>query len=369
MKLDSIQILRGVAALMVVIDHLVLASITVDPTLGPYHDFGSTLGRMGVNIFFAISGFIMVYTTEAAHKEGALKRSKEFMYRRITRLAPFYWFSTAIAIAVGFLIGRHYQYSHIILSIVFMPNFSDITDARMPPVVGVGWSLNYEMLFYIVFGACLMMPRRLGIIVTGGVILALVACGAIAKKFIHSEPLASIIDFYSFKNMIFFVVGIGLASGAKIMPKFPRNLALSLSMLIITTTMASYLLFGVTKDSKVWPIVSFFAVTMITLLAIAELHPKDSLTSRFFLLIGDASFSIYLFHVILIETATPILVKKGYLSPLNIEIWFLIGFATSMALGIALHFWVEKPLTLLFRKKGQRPAIMASDRPQNEAMI
>ncbi len=155
--LFNVQVLRAVAALLVVIVHLeALTKIAGLPQ-------GVTIsGNSGVDLFFVISGLIMVVTTAERPQS-----SYRFLRNRITRIVPLYWLIT-LSVAVIALIAPALLQSttaslpQIVKSLAFIPYHRP--DGVMQPVVFVGWTLNYEMMFYIIFAIGMLLPRTAGLV-------------------------------------------------------------------------------------------------------------------------------------------------------------------------------------------------------------
>jgi hypothetical protein len=124
--LSSIQVLRGIAAVMVVL----------------FHVCGFQIGAAGVDIFFVISGFIMFHTNRNVF--GLTGAAILFLKRRILRIAPLYWLCSAFAFWPGV------ELKSLVASVLFVPVRSE--DGSIHTVLAPGWSLNFEMFFYIVFG-------------------------------------------------------------------------------------------------------------------------------------------------------------------------------------------------------------------------
>ena len=156
-----IQVFRGIAALLVVLWH-------ASRYVGPYGTgTGAMLfqagASMGVDLFFLISGFIMVYTT--ASNNGSFHYLMDFFVKRFTRIWPVWAIALVIYIAakwdLSYLtdIPRLKWFLH---SLAFIPTAGvsgDIAPVFGFPILGVGWTLNYEMYFYLFFGACMLFGR------------------------------------------------------------------------------------------------------------------------------------------------------------------------------------------------------------------
>jgi peptidoglycan/LPS O-acetylase OafA/YrhL len=173
--LIPIQGLRAIAALGVVLHHVQYEARTRlgMPDALPYFEYGA----LGVDLFFVVSGFVMVYASGPlfAKAEGA----RIFMARRIIRIVPLYWLCTGVYVAFALLAPQlartHYGADVVAASLLFYPY--ERPDIGMFPVVGQGWTLNYEMLFYAVFSACILLPRRQAVLAVAAVFAALSITG------------------------------------------------------------------------------------------------------------------------------------------------------------------------------------------------
>lgn len=139
-KIQSIQALRVFAMLSVVLCHMSFIRS----------------GAFGVEIFFVISGFLMMYSTEnGLHK---------YWTKKIARIVPFYWimtFFTAVAVYVMPDLFNSYEvsWSYLLKSLFFIPyEHSGIAQ----PVLGLGYTLNYEMLFYVLFYFSAKIAEKFG---------------------------------------------------------------------------------------------------------------------------------------------------------------------------------------------------------------
>lgn len=143
--ITNIQLLRGVAALMVVFFHLVVK-------LQPFGYDGSQVSFLqgGVDIFFVISGFIMVHISRERERSG-----KQFLADRTIRIVPLYWLLTLVACCAGAAETR--PIGDLLRSLAFIPNGSP---PLFNPLVDGGWTLNLEMYFYGIFAVGLAVARE-----------------------------------------------------------------------------------------------------------------------------------------------------------------------------------------------------------------
>ncbi len=191
--LIGLQYLRGVAVILVVI----------------HHSFANTLehllGGFGVAIFFVISGFIMWYTTVAANISVS-----EFLRRRIIRIVPLYWIFLSAMVIVVLLAPASVNSTIItpantIKSFLFIPHFHAVQNI-IAPIFVPGWSLNYEMFFYFVFGLSLLVSRKsFRVVLLSIFFITLVSLG------LASKPMGAIAESYTNPALLLFLEGILLA--------------------------------------------------------------------------------------------------------------------------------------------------------------
>jgi exopolysaccharide production protein ExoZ len=174
-KLWSIQYLRFIAAFGVILFH------SCGATPYPF-----ALGAIGVDLFFVISGFVMWHVVAAKPQTPG-----HFLSRRIRRIVPLYW--TAIALVVFLVhvfgvrtLGATDKAVPVIKSLLFIPYFN--SNGTMGPVVSPGWTLNYEMFFYAVFGASLFISAKYRFWLLAIIFLILWWCG---QNYAFDNPLLS----------------------------------------------------------------------------------------------------------------------------------------------------------------------------------
>ncbi len=192
-KLLPIQYLRAVAALMVVWHHAAEQLPGLKPLINPVY------GAYGVDLFFVISGFVMVLTT---HGRAVSRRA--FLWRRIVRIVPLYWLLTSLLLALlalrpGWFGHAPPDLAHVVASFLFVPHESARFPGELWPVLVPGWTLNYEMFFYACFALLLGRPWMLC-----GLFGGLVLLGSIAPE----TALGPVVRFYTSYHLLEFVAGI-----------------------------------------------------------------------------------------------------------------------------------------------------------------
>lgn len=168
----SIQALRFIAALSVVVFHAhLLLSRKLPGHVPDRVDHAFAVGASGVHIFFVISGFVMVYTSSRSRLTPG-----GFLKRRLIRIYPIYWLVATLYLVAHLLLGHPYNlsFTKIAGAALLIPGYS-------PLVIGPGWTLSYEMYFYLCFTAALFAGVRAGLIL----LTAFYALGVIAGVWLH----------------------------------------------------------------------------------------------------------------------------------------------------------------------------------------
>jgi exopolysaccharide production protein ExoZ len=336
----SIQILRAFAAILVVFHH---ARYQIADFEVFFHGDIWQFGQAGVDIFFVISGFIMWVTTHERQTTPL-----RFMTNRIVRIVPLYWLLTLMVAAACLLTPHLFRGvvltpDHVLKSLFFIPHFYPGMPSRIWPLLLPGWTLNYEMVFYLVFAVALLLPRRLMIPLTGSLFATAVAAG-----FIFDFDSAAGL-FYTESLIMEFAAGMMLGHlwlhGRVKMPALP---ALSI---IPVAFMALIVLspFEVPQTRLlVWGVPAILIVT-----ASLSLDLRGQFVSnRFLKLMGDASYSIYLTHILTLGVLRTVWSRLGLVErELDSALAYLAAsIAVSTLVGVAVYYLVEIPLLRFFRR-------------------
>ena len=326
----NIQCLRALAALMVVFVHIEALAVMAGGRAGALE-----FGNGGVDLFFVISGFIMVFTTGRKPMGPAA-----FLAARWRRIAPLYWSVTLAVFALALLAPRLLQNTqgdlpHLLASLLFLP--LQRADGTMRPVVFVGWTLNLEMAFYGLFAAGLMLRRRrLGVALT---FCALLTAAAWAQ---WARPTDPVLLFYTTPMVLEF--GFGMLLGLA-WPYLPRRRAAALAMGAAAVAAFALILAG----PALWPGTErmlMFGLPAVVIVAAALTLERSGLALRWAWTrqLGNASYAIYLSHVFVTQAvilAAARLHLHGALAAAGLGLGALAGVA---AVGLGLHYVVERPL-------------------------
>lgn len=312
----NIQTLRFLAAAAVVYYHTGFGIFGVETEFG------------AVPVFFCISGYIMTMITR--------KRSDGFLVRRIVRIAPMYWLLTLAywsLITIPLVVRPRElaitQPDLVIKSLLFVP-YRNVA-GNMQPVLDVGWTLNYEMYFYAVFAACLLISRKWAPVVCGSTIL--VATIALSR---FPNDLA---QFYAGHHVLYFVAGIVIFYAAEVIP------ATKATVWAAAAVAAAYFLQGF------WlPYVQFSPAALVLAALILE---KAGLRSDYkpLMLLGAASYAIYLGHFLVLTLYRMIAPKVGFPEFETDLPAAIFVTAVSIFFGVLLHLKFEVPVTAWFNSR------------------
>lgn len=318
--LENLQALRAFAALNVVYFHILGAAAARHQQASALA-FLSGWGINGVDIFFVISGFVMVYTQARNPKPAGV-----FMRNRLTRIVPVYWLLSAgmLAVALAFPAGFTQPFDtsagHVLSSLLFASN----TLSHQPPLLYVGWTLEYEMLFYAVFALSLLVrDARVAPVLAGLVLGGLVASGTIgtiALEFVFGMACARAY----------------IALGRKFDGVFMAAAGAAILLLTIR--------YGDGVD-RVW---RYGLAASLLVLGLAATRPVKSGLLTY---LGDASYSIYLIQAF----AIPVFYRlsAAWLPSLQGDVKSLLALIWVAVLGCLVYQFLERPLLDRLRSRAR----------------
>jgi exopolysaccharide production protein ExoZ len=270
-------------------------------------------------------------------------RPGDFLRDRFLRLVPLYWIATIVWLGwLGFAGWRFPSLERTIASFLFVPLSSLQAGVHGFPALAVGWTLNYEMLFYVLFAATLLLPRQMRIAALTVIFLGLVAVG------LRSQPRNGTFSYWTNPIILEFLAGAWVATFLRLSDT-PRRRA---GWLLIAAMPPLLLAF----QASLWaldflPLNNYRGwqcIPMAALLAGAVLLDDRRSGPRLPWLakLGDASYSLYLFHPIALGVTAWVLPR------LSLPVWpsFVITLAAGLAAGIVAHILIERPLLRWLRK-------------------
>lgn len=348
-KIYSLQVFRGLAAVMVLLAH---SNIMLNKNL-----FSGAFvpGYIGVDFFFVLSGFIIMLTCKKHIGSGEVS---DYIRKRALRVFPPYIIYTVLAFLVSYtyeqLTGTRLIYwvyinaQNFLQSISLYPFSADKTKL---PILPVAWTLTHEMLFYILFASLFFIKNKSGILLIAAAWICLIVAAPVMKVSGSNYLLDT---FLSSRNMEF-IMGCVMAYFASHHVDWKISataLIVGVGMLVVawSNTLSGY---SITALSD-WAVYGVpFALIIFGATRLERLiHNKNGRVLRFLVYIGDASYSIYLVHFIVImvckRTINDFGMQYGY-----IEFW--VTSAMALVVSLAMYELIEEPMIRWFnRVKGHQ---------------
>jgi peptidoglycan/LPS O-acetylase OafA/YrhL len=309
-----------------------------------------SFGTAGVDFFFVLSGFIIAHVHGG--DVGRPKQLRSYLWKRFTRIYPTYWV-VLLAIAPAFFLapqlgsGRECEPGVIVCSFLLLPR------PDIGPILGVAWSLCYEVLFYLLFAGLIASRRWGGAVVA--VWLGLLAVGVVAPY--SSFPwtfLGSPFHCYFFAGVL-----VALSLKRYTVPA-PRTVALLGAIVFVTTGMLDTYWRPLNMHEHV---TGYLIGSVLVLAGAIEAERCGQLhTPRWLVLLGDASYSIYLVHFCALSVLAKIaksVALDAWVPPLGL---FVLLASAAVGTGCLFHLAVERPLLRLLRPRrakttSARPAL------------
>jgi exopolysaccharide production protein ExoZ len=309
-RVQSLQVLRGVAAGLVVLAHCIehAPGQAVNPIL--------LTGRFGVELFFVISGFVIIHVAGPGPFRPAV-----FMAKRIWRVVPLYWTLTLLIAAATVLVPRafartKFDFGLLAASLAFIP-YKTSSTSGLRPLFKLGWTLNYEMFFYAVIAAlfwCRTMRQRVGIL---GIFFFVLVIGSFVV------PPNSVAGFYLSLNVMPFALGAGLA---------------------LLWHLGVFERLDLTSNPL--PLAVAVATTIFAVAALAYERRLQHFRAAEWL--GDISYSLYLTHMFVVGVGWAVL-NRLHVVPASLAggLGIIVMFAASVVVSHFVYRMFERPLMKL----------------------
>ncbi|WP_297111782.1 acyltransferase [uncultured Devosia sp.] len=337
-KILSIQSLRALAAILVLASHALLYPLA-EQTLA----YGR-LGWLGVIVFFVVSGFIMVAVTGQGSFEPAA-----FLRRRVLRVVPMYWAFTLIAALLTLILPDLFKSTvfdgeQLVLSLAFIPFYNPASHG-LHPLYKLGWTLNYEMFFYVSFALLAVLRARQRVAILTVAYLGLSMVGLIL------HPEGPIPAFYTSYMPLAFVAGawLGLAHVEGRLAGMTKSVSIPLAAIALAGLAEGFWIDrGIVEDETAF--LGFLAcATAATALfvGVEARLPRLPMLER----LGDASYSIYLVHIFAVGAFAGVMLKLlGHDNPVVAGGAVAMAIAGGLVAGWACYAMVEKPLMRRLRR-------------------
>lgn len=355
-KLEWVQALRGIAALLVVIAHARYYLIGT-----PWQGFAERYmesGSQGVDLFFLVSGFIMVYTT--TRSDGSLRDAARFLAKRFARIWPVYAVMSLINLALQALwVGHISSMGDVARSLLFLP----ITTSNPPQLdlpIPVGWTLNFEFYFYLVFGLSLLAGRFrwtafFGWMIATLVVLPLALTGSVSLRADHNYAIGIGYVDQNLNPIIWeFVAGVlvGLLYVSRVRI---RNRALLTTFLVVALAFVwfwSYsglvIFHGLVHNGMTqWglPLTILFVAMAF---AFKDRQPR---VPRALVWLGGVSYSLYLLHLFVLGTIDHLMDALGIEQVTHNPMFVLLVIPLPLIYAGISRRYLEDGLAMVVRNK------------------
>lgn len=337
-EVRSIQVLRGIAAIAVAFyhTHLILMQYGDIDILG----WLAIHGKGGVNIFFTLSGFIIL----KAHWKhiGQPRQIPNYLYRRWSRLYPLYWLLTLVFIAASMTgLGRP-DFSWSPLNLLSSFALYELGVDATPPLQ-VAWTLFYEVKFYLAFVLLLVSP-----------FLGIVAFAVWTLAALYSTVTTGAVDAgWLSPWMLYFIAGMLVYVASERLPRWaawPSAAVAAVLVAIYALRPDLHITYsgGNILPSLLWllPVCALGLFSTVQL-DTARQHDGRGLWTR----LGDASYSIYLVHSAAISVCAIIGIKLHLYGIAGGYVLFALTFIAAIVSGYAVHVVIEKPLLAALRRR------------------
>ena len=330
-QLDSLQFLRFVAAFSVVLFHFG-SGLAIEYHLDRNYFF---MGATGVDVFFVLSGFIISYSSNPA------RGLVYFARKRIARIVPLYWLLTFVVVLIALvkpslLNSTIVTVETIVKSLLFVPYQK--TGGAVQPILFLGWTLCYEVFFYIIYGACLIFGARATWFASAAVLFL------IALHEIWPEGSVEW-RFYTNPILIEFVLGMMLHKAYSAYSAFRSGSNIAAALLILLACGAHF--FIVTFAGP-----SLFASSLLAVLLVSGFLLMRMPAGRIWailVLLGDASYSLYLIHPYTLQLPLKLLGKHLSL-PFVTGILLVVTLCT-IGISVVLLKFFERPMQALLMRQ------------------
>jgi peptidoglycan/LPS O-acetylase OafA/YrhL len=300
----------------------------------------------GVDIFFVISGFIIVHASAPLYgRPGGRAR---FLAHRVARLVPLYWLVTLLYLALALAVPAVLNGAglptpgSVAAAFLFWPVARP--DGSIQPLYGLGWTLNCEMAFYAVFALGLGWGRERAVAWTGGVLLGLVALAQVVPD--PPTPLA----FWGSPLVLEFALGAGLGLARA------RGLRLSLASRLALAAAGVVGLAGAGEPDPLWRPLGYGgpALLLVAAAALGRASGRGESPGSWraaVVALGGASYALYLVHPFVLRAVREALARLDLVTVVDPRGALALMLVLSVGAALAVARFVEAPLTQAVRRR------------------
>lgn len=352
MKLNSIQLLRALAAILVVYTHSISQMGIFAVGWQQRTPMRISLGTFGVDIFFVISGFIIY---QSAHQLNGAKPSLTFLWHRFRRINPPYYAVVLLTVITWLPSLIQHQRPSI-------TGYQTLSWAILLPFPGdpsralsQGWSLLFEWFFYLVFFLLILARTKRKAATLWAVLGGLTMFG-----WVFRNSLTGLLTFYTDPLLLEFLFGVIIGVVFQRWDPGKRT-----AIFLVTAGAVSGVFFMLSGYFDYQAVLgpsaamrylhalcwgSAAALVVAGCVFLEKVSSPTFLRHRFLLFLGDASYSIYLFHLIIFGLIAAFYLRVGFF--LNPDVAIPLHAAIAVAGSLLFYHWIERPLLNWFRNFG-----------------
>lgn len=308
-RLSSLELLRFVAALLVVLFHL--------PSIG--------IGEFGVDIFFVISGYVMMLSTAAG--------SQQFLLKRLIRIVPLYWAATLAVFLIALLLPSLLNNTsanpvHLIKSLLFVP--FDKNGTGHQPLLTIGWTLNFEMYFYLLFAIGCAFSHRYRAVITASLLVGFIVLLGQGESFLARVYSDAIVLEFAFGMLLY-----------TLQTRDTRAALMLLTILALGTVFEvnetdRYLYFGIPAALTVWVSLNL---------------PAPGIRPNLALALGALSYALYLSHPYVIRLFEKLLPWFDNTSTVQQSVASVLVIVVTLVSSHLIYRYFERPALALLRRR------------------
>ncbi|RKI02874.1 acyltransferase [Corallococcus sp. AB030] len=333
-RLMELDALRGFAALAVALYHFTAEYSDLYGHTVPLWEM--RFGKYGVQLFFAISGFVILMSLER------VERARDFVWSRAARLYPSYWTAVALTFTGVTLFGLPEREFSLQTALVNLTMFHEFL--RVPHVDTVYWTLTIELSFYLLMFV-LAYTRALPRIIP--IFIVLVVLQTLAELAAQSLGVTFLARLASRPHLQYFALGVLAFKQSRGEVSRPSALVL------VAVSFAHEVLVGSEAPALVFPVV----------LGLAYALSKGWLrwlTWRPLLFMGFISYPFYLVH----QNIGYVIIRRLEASAWRPEAAIAVALVAGFVLAIVITYGVEQPALRAFRQWRRKAGVRAAVPPR-----
>lgn len=354
--LEAVQALRGIAALIVALAH-----IRHNLNFGEFR-LGDMLlqnGAVAVDLFFVLSGMIMVFSSDRLLARGQTFPAVTFAFNRACRIVPLYWIASFTNALLGFGLSVFTEpsiYRPLIKSMLFLPQSATGAPQFGYATLFVGWTLNYEVLFYLLFAAALAFGRAKWVVLAGAFALLLVGLPTLSGQTPVLDPYVDYglpVPYLNLAaNPIVWDFVVGVAVGLVLRKTtLPLTRPLSLAMCAAAGLLCAIQLLTSFRSGHGVLHSTLPLAALVLLVANHEMR-FGARVPRLLVYLGDISFSLYLWHAVVFTAMYRWFAERGLEDFATAPAFLVLAVATSIALSHVSQRLIERRLSNAIKARG-----------------